>query len=206
MLSYSLGFETVDRWSRLDGRGLSDDFTEGVCAQGANFLCNTVNGLFSCRPCTSKGLADFKALQTQINRLIVAQKLPLAFLQVDGRIGSKTVTALGVVVKAVSPSYPIPMAGQRGILLAMSQPTSEEAAREVAKFIPTYSAYAKSAADAMGAPAKPPVATSPPKDIEVVPVPTPPEPPKRRTGLIIGSLAAVTAIGLVAAAVQIRRS
>lgn len=192
MLSYgSLGFEVVDRWSRLDGR--FGDYAEGVCAQGANFLCGPKDGLFSCRPCTADSLKVFKDLQGQLNRLVVAKNLPRTLLlDIDGRFGPRTMTTARAVAVVTGATIPA---------------STEEGARWLATRAESVSKELKTAADEAGAPKTPP---TPPKDITVTPGPDAaslPAPARGNghAGLIIGGLALLAAGGLVASAAYAKK-
>lgn len=200
MLSANMGFPTVNRWAPLGGLGdyTETATTEGSCG-GADFRCSARpedNGVFSCRPCTTTVLKVFKALQGQLNRLVVAKGLSRSLLlDIDGRIGPNTVTTARAVAALTGMQSSIP-------------PGTEAGARWLAQRAEALAKELEFGADQAGAPTKPPVPPAPP--VAVTPVPTaPPGLPvvstKRKTGAVVAGLAALTAVGLVGAAYYKRK-
>ena len=207
------GMHVIERYAPL-GSALGADYREGVCAEGADFVCGPrpeEGGLYSCRPCNYPQLAVFKDLQAQINRIITSRKLPSSLLlKTDGRIGSKTATSLGKVVESVGAAA-FPPDLQAAAMSAMNAPYAEQTYKEIAKVSPGMRDYLKAQANADGAPKNVPAPPSKPDTVTTGPA-TPeerilmPEAPKRgRLGYVVGGLAVVTAVGLVAAAAYQKR-
>jgi hypothetical protein len=213
MLSSRLGFPTVNRWAPLGGRGFSGakiwgrfgDYTETITTEGscggADFRCSARpedNGIFSCRPCTTSVLNVFKDLQGQMNRLVVAKGLSRSLLlDIDGRIGPQTIATARAIAALTGTQSSIPPGTEAGARWLATR--AEAAAKEL-----------KYAADQAGAPTKPPVPPAPP--VSTTPIPpgtTVPGLPvvasKSKAGLVVGGLAALTAVGLVAAAYYRKR-
>jgi len=203
----SLGLHTIERWAPLGGFGaVEGDYAEGVCADGADFLCGPRDGLFSCRPCTADRLVEFRAFQTQLNRLVVARGLPKSLvLDVDGRVGVKTATTLGAVARSLGGSFPLQ--AQVAVGLAMNSPSTEQTAREIAKVVPTLRKYAEQTANDLNAPKSVPEPTKPvatgPGTTTLPPMTFPKK--KVSSGVVVGVLAGITALGLVGAAAYAKR-
>lgn len=135
-------------------------YQAGVCADGADYLCNTKNGEYSCRPCNYPQLEMFKELQRQINRLVISTGRGYQ-LTVDGRIGDDTTKVLGQVFTAIGGTMSPPI--QTGFALALTQtsPTGQGTMSAVASVADDIVPYLKRMADRAGAPLSPPTPTPP---------------------------------------------
>lgn len=144
---------------------LGQDYTKSPNGcDGYDFVCSTRGGIPSCRPCDFPQLAVFEDLQRQTNRLVAALdvSLPAAArardgvnaLWIDGRIGPKTTTAVGMAAAALGADAPDAI---RGALLAAAKAPADPASHaKVAEWAPSILAYFKTAADAAGATTTPP--------------------------------------------------
>jgi hypothetical protein len=213
------GLHTVDWYAPLgplagmSGFGGLGDYREGVCAEGADFICGVRNGLYACRPCGYPQLAAFENFQTQVNRIIKSRGLPSRLiLAIDGRIGSKTTASFGKVVEALGVSG-LPPDLQPAAIAAMNAPNAEQTFKEIAKVGPGAADYLQARADAEGAPKNVPAPPAKPEPITTGPA-TPvitttsvPSAPRRRSraGYVVGGLAVLAAVGVVGAAAYQKR-
>ena len=135
-------------------------YEQGVCADGADYVCSSRNGEYSCRPCDYAQLAMFKELQNQINRLIMKYGLGRQ-IAVDGRIGDDTTRAAGAVYRASKGSY-APSASVRPALeAALASPDSASSMQALASVADETTPFFAAIAAAEGAP--PTSATNPAK-------------------------------------------
>lgn len=218
MLSARFGLHTLEPYAPLgpypSGFGaFGEEYQEGVCADGASYTCGLRNGVYSCRPCFTHVLLSFQELQKQINRVIVAKGLPSSLLlDVDGRIGSKTATSLGRALQAIGADVPSDLA--EAATKAMNAPSSTGTYTAIARVAPGMGDYVRAQANAMNAPKTAPAAPAKPEPVatgpatspgEEVLVPTPSAPKRSRLGYVVGGLAVLGAIGLVATAAYQKR-
>jgi hypothetical protein len=171
-------------------------YDEGVCADGADFVCGPRGGVQSCRPCDFPQLEAFKALQNLANSLVVAFGLDASeaiavapnsctggyLLADDGRIGPctrRTVRAVIARSRTGAPTVAVPSYFQ-GRLPGTNQ--------FFARYAVEAADYLNQAVVAMNAPAVVPVdeqpivypdeAPPPGEELVVVTPDAPPPPPE----------------------------
>jgi hypothetical protein len=135
-------------------------YQAGVCADGADYLCNEKNGEYSCRPCNYPQLEMFKELQRQINRLVIATGRGYQ-VSVDGRIGDDTTKVLGQVYTAISGTMSPPISTGFALALTQTSPTGQGTMSAVASVADDIVPYLTRMADRAGAPLSPPTPTPP---------------------------------------------
>lgn len=176
--------------------GLSG-YTEGVCVEGADFLCGVRNGVYSCRPCNVDQLSMFKDLQIHVNSILESRGLaariergPKARSAIDGRIGSSTTVALGELAEVVADEFPPQAVVREALEVVWAAPASQDAARAVARTAPEITAWLVQVASGLQASISPD--TAPPRK-------------RSRAPLFVGVVAGLAAIGLVGTAIYQRR-
>jgi hypothetical protein len=135
--------------------------TSNGCAEGGDFRCGPKGGILSCRPCDFPQLGVFEDLQTQINRLLTALNIDLpptmkdgnqqSLLWVDGRIGPKTTTAVGLIGIALDSRIAPPIDVVTALAAAAQAPTVVESMALVAQYAQEIGAYFRQAADQLAA-------------------------------------------------------
>lgn len=213
MLVADFGLATVERaYPQLVGAAFGG-YTEGVCAEGRDFVCNVKDGLFTCRPCDYDQLAAFKNLQHLCNRLATAFEVGRDKLaETDARIGRITATLVGLVGGRLSATLPPPASVAAAIAAAKSDPSAHETFRKIAQVVPELVTYFSQGAAIVSAPSSyptpPPQPRADPSGDPPVVVPGPEHPSARlparskvkAAGMFVGVLGVLTAVGLVAAA------
>lgn len=175
----SLGLEVIMPAYPLDGRrrrGLAGlgAYVEGPCKEGKDFICGPVNGVHSCRPCTSTQLAVFKDLQGQLNRIIKARGFKASYLlKIDGRIGPLTAAALGAVSSVVQKTLAAPEMAGGALAAAQRRPTDPDTHRLIAIAAPEIDAWLAEVAAMSGASPSVPQPPTVPSDGGDGPIPTP---------------------------------
>lgn len=189
-------------------------YSEGVCAEGKDFVCNVKDGLFTCRPCDFAQLEQFKRMQDLANRLATAFEIPRDKLaETDARIGRITATLVGLVGGRLQATLPAPSAVLPAIAAAKAEPTSHDTFRKIALVVPELVGWFSSGAAIVNAPTSYPTPPPQPRaqpsgDPPVVvpgptspsPMPMPPRSKLKAAGMFVGALGLLTAIGLVATA------
>lgn len=145
-----LGLEVIRPVMALNGNLGLGAYTEGVCAEGKDFVCGVRNGIHSCRPCKYDQLDAFRALQGEINRIIVIKGLS-GLLDIDGRMGPRTARALAAVANATSNAMPQTSDVMTVVQACNAAPDSPATHRLLARFVPELRAYFAQVADLLGA-------------------------------------------------------
>src|SRR5262245_36990921 len=216
LVANAFGIPVVERaYPTLVGLGaiIAGSYTEGVCANGADFICNVKDGLYSCRPCAFEQLGQFKELQHRANRLATKFEFGRDKLtEVDGRIATVTARLVGLVSGRLSAVLTPPLALATAIAAAKSDPTAHDTFRQISAFVPEFVQWFGAGIAMVDAPESYPTPPALPRaqpggDGPVtVPTTTPTLPvpaPKSRmkaAGMFVGVLGVLTAIGLVATA------
>lgn len=215
--------------SSISGVGLGT-FQEGECPD-ADFVCGpkTHKGksIYSCRPCDFAQLIEFRRLQTMANSLVVALGMVNKpgiitglhscsggdIVAVDERIGPCTKRTITRIVSLFGPKTMKPI----NPLLSVSkfQSTYEYIAHVTPELITYFQQLIQitSAPKNVPAPVQQPVQFVDAPGPVPGPDPLPPPPPNglvvrprvSKSGLLIGVLAALTAIGLVGTGIYYRR-
>jgi hypothetical protein len=214
MLVADFGFATVEPAypTLVGGFPGFGAYTEGVCAEGKDYVCNVKDGLFTCRPCNFPQLAVFKQLQHLANRLAVAFEIGSQHLaETDARLGRITATLVGKVSGPLAAKLAAPAVLASAITAARDEPTSHDTFRKIAAVVPEFVDWFSAGVGLIGAPATyptpPPQPRAAPSGDGPIKLPSPELPAVppirsklRGAGLAVGVLGVITAIGLVAAA------
>jgi hypothetical protein len=190
-------------------------YTEGVCAEGKDFVCNVKDGLWTCRPCDFAQLSQFKQLQHMANRLATGFGISRDKLaETDARIGRITATLVGLVSRKLSGMLAPPSGAMAAVAAAQEAPTDHETFRAIAKAVPELVSWFDAGIALTGAPSSyptpPPQPRAEPSGDSPITIPEPGRdglPPlatrsrrMKMAGAAVGILGVVTAVGLVAAA------
>ncbi len=115
----------------------------------------------SCRPCDFPQLAVFKDLQAQTNRILVARRIELppefrdgngsSLLWIDGRIGPKTTTAVGLAAIAAEQVVPVPAELLNALRMAANPPVDSNPMGAVAQHAKEIATYFSHVADQINA-------------------------------------------------------
>lgn len=115
----------------------------------------------SCRACNFSQLEVFKGLQTQTNRILAATKVELpeatrdgagqSVLWVDGRIGTKTTTAVVLAALKAEGSAPVPPNILAALTKAGAAPSEKESMAAIAAVAPELQTYLQQVADKLQA-------------------------------------------------------
>lgn len=170
-----LGLEIIRPTLSLDGGINFGAYTEGVCAEGKDFVCSEVGGVHSCRPCNFPQLEAFRALQGELNRVAKARGYKSSYLlDIDGRMGPLTARTLGVIGTNVESVVKPENAGvSQAIKAAAAAPDSPDTHRLIAMYVPELRLYFNAVANTSGAPTSFPEAPPVPGGGGVGPIPVP---------------------------------
>ncbi len=145
----NLGLEVIRPVMALNGLGLGS-YTEGVCAEGKDFVCGVRNGIHSCRPCALDQLDAFRGLQGELNRVVLLKGLG-GLLDIDGRMGPRTAAAIARVAGSTANALAQSGDVMKVVQACQSAPDSPATHRLIATYVPELRSYFAQVADLLGA-------------------------------------------------------